>query len=154
GDSSAAPGTTWIYNNGGWLLLATAIERITGQPIEQVMWERLFEPIGMHNSLYAHNDVGFMANRGTQHVLTPGGGFERMSWGVGGHCGAGALISTVDDMLRWLKHMDTPRVGNAATWAAMRRPQSIANGTSTGYALGLIIDHYRGAEVLFHGGNA
>jgi len=36
-DVNAAPGAAWIYNNGGWLMLSVAIERITGQSLEDVL---------------------------------------------------------------------------------------------------------------------
>lgn len=32
--------------------------------------------------------------------------------------GEGGIVSTVNDMLLWLKHMSAPVVGREATWAA------------------------------------
>ena len=61
-DVNAAPGTAWIYNNGGWLILSTVVERITGQSLEQVLWERIFEPVGMHNTLLRRVDTDFLPN--------------------------------------------------------------------------------------------
>jgi hypothetical protein len=55
-------------------------------------------------------------------------------------------------MLRWMSHMDAPVVGSPATWAAMKTPWRLANHHSTGYGLGLFIDHYRGVETLWHAG--
>ena len=46
-DVHAAPGSAWIYNNGGWVLLTAVIERLTGQSFEEVMLSRVFEPLGM-----------------------------------------------------------------------------------------------------------
>jgi D-aminopeptidase len=153
-DVNAKPGTAWIYNNGGWLLLSVVIERISGQTLEQVMLERIFKPIGMSDSLLLRSDVDFVGNRGSQHVLKPAGGFERLSWGVDNFLGAGAVMSTVDDMLKWLAHMDAPSVGNEATWNLIKAPHHLQNGCSTGYGLGLMIDRYRGVDTLHHGGNA
>jgi len=39
-------------------------------------------------------------------------------------------------MLLWLTHMDAPTVGSVSTWEAIKTPQRLANGTSTGYGLG------------------
>jgi len=50
-DVNAAPNTTWIYNNGGWLILSVAIERITGHSLEEVLRTRIFEPIGMYDTM-------------------------------------------------------------------------------------------------------
>lgn len=66
--------------------------------------------------------------------------------------GAGGIASTVDDMLRWMKHMRTPVVGSAQTWQAMREPHRLGNGFVTGYGLGLAIGNYRGVETVSHNG--
>jgi D-aminopeptidase len=151
-DLNAAPGTAWTYNNGGFVLLSVVIERITGQTLEHVMWERIFEPLGMYDTLVRHWDTDFVANSSTPHHLNSAGFYERAYFGYD-YAGGGAIVSTVNDMLRWLAHMDTPRLGSAATWAAMKTPHRLANGTSSGYGLGLFIDRYRGVETLHHAGS-
>jgi hypothetical protein len=55
-------------------------------------------------------------------------------------------------MLRWLAHMDTPVVGSLANWALMKTPQTLTNGSSTGYGLGLLSGRHRGADILYHPG--
>ena len=153
-DVNVEPDTTWIYNNAGWLLLSRAIEKITGQTLEAVLWERIFRPLGMYDSLLLRRDTEFICNRGSQHVTNPAGGFERLYWGVDSHFGAGAIISTVDDMLRWMAHMEAPTVGGSETWSLMKTPHILSNGTSTGYGMGLFIDRYRGIETIHHPGSA
>jgi hypothetical protein len=83
---------------------------------------------------------------------TKDGRFERQYWAED-LSGAGSIVSTVNDMLRWMAHMDAPTVGTPATWTAMKTPQLLANGTSTGYALGLVSSPYRGIQTLHHAGN-
>jgi D-aminopeptidase len=153
-DVNAAPGTTWSYNNGGWLILGSTIERITGQPLEQVLRELVFEPVGMFDTLLRRSDRDLLPNSGAQHARNPVGHFEKLYWGLDNIFGAGAVVSTVDDMLRWAAHMDAPVVGNPATWAAMTTPPQLVNGASTGYGLGLVIDRYRGVQTISHAGNA
>ena len=153
-DVNAPPGLTWIYNNGGWLLLSLAIERISKASLEDVMWHRIFKPVGMYDSLLLRGDTSYIPNRASQHVVNKRGGFERMFWGLDNFLGAGAIVSTVDDMLRWLAHMDSPTVGTVATWDLMRTPLNLSNGTSTGYGLGLYSDHHRGVQTIHHAGNA
>lgn len=76
--------------------------------------------------------------------MTADGGY--LKYYLGNMAGEGGIISTIDDMLRWLKHIDAPMVGTVETWKLMRTPHVLANGTSTGYGLGLWIDKYRGAD--------
>lgn len=148
---NASPGKSWIYNNGGYSLLTSAIERITGKPLEQVLRERIFEPIGMYDTLLRRFDTDFVANSATTHMLNPQGKYERAYWGLD-FAGGGAMVSTINDMLRWLAHMDRPIVGNAASWTAMTTSQVLANGTATKYGLGLRIDDYRGVQTIHHAG--
>jgi len=153
-DTNAPPNSNWIYNNGGWLLLSVAIERITGQTLEQVLHECVFEPVGMFDTALLRSDTTFVPNRGSQHVVNPAGGFERMYWGVENFLGAGAVISTIDDMLKWLKHMASPSIGTAESWSLMLAPQRLTTGCEARYGFGLMIDNYRGALTVHHAGNA
>lgn len=41
------PGTKFEYSNAGYGVLGCLIEKVTGKPWEQVLRERLFEPLGM-----------------------------------------------------------------------------------------------------------
>jgi D-aminopeptidase len=148
---NAAPGTRWIYSNGGFELVRAVIERITGRRLEEVMRERLFGPLGMSDTLLHRSwDGDFLPNRAAAHALSATGRYEKWTWFE--IVGAGGILSTIDDMLRWMAHMDEPFVGNAETWAAIKAPQTLSNGTSTGYGLGLFTTRYRGVETLHHAG--
>lgn len=151
GDVDFAPGTRWSYNNGGYMLLSVAIERIAGEPLADVLAKRIFAPIGMNDTILRPWDSDFVPNSATLHMVDRHGRYTRDYMGME-ISGAGGLVSTMDDMLRWLKHMDAPVVGSAETWQAMKAPQRLANGSSTGYGLGLINASYRGLETLQHSG--
>jgi D-aminopeptidase len=150
-DLNAAPGTIWSYNNGAYLMLSAVIERITGQTLEEVLSERVFKPVGMKDTLLRRWDTDFLPNSATLHMTNLAGDFEKSYLGTA-LAGDGGVVSTVDDMLLWLAHMDAPVVGTVATWKAMRTAQKLANGTSSGYGLGLIVNDYRGIGTLSHGG--
>jgi D-aminopeptidase len=153
-DVNAPPGTRWIYSNGGYLILTAVIERITGGSLEDVLRERIFDPIGMSETMLHRSDTEFLANSASLHAPSSSGGFARSSFLNMEWAGEGGIVSTIDDMLLWLAHMDAPKVGAAATWHSMRTPLRLANGTSTGYSLGLVAGRYRGIDVLSHPGGA
>jgi len=151
-DPVAKPGITWRYNNGVYGMLSAALERIADRPLEEIMRDRIFEPTGMFDTLLRRWDTDFVPNSATLHMSsTPPGDFEKSYLGFA-LVGEGGICSTVDDMLRWLAHMDAPTVGNAATWRAIKAPQRLNNGTSTGYGLGLMTDNYRGVDTIYHSG--
>lgn len=150
-DVDFAPGTSWAYNNGGYVLLTAAIERLAGEPLDEVLRKRIFEPVGMHDTMLRRWDTDFVPNSATLHFRTPTGAFTRDYMGSE-ISGAGGMVSTMDDMLRWLRHMDAPVVGSADSWKLMREPQRLRNGTTTVYGLGLVSVPYRGVETVSHGG--
>ncbi len=43
------PGERWLYNTGSYVL-GVLITRVTGQPLESFFRERIFEPLGMHDT--------------------------------------------------------------------------------------------------------
>lgn len=150
-DVDFQPGTHWSYNNGGYMLLSTAIERITGEPLEDVLRKRIFEPVGMYDTLLRRWDSDFTPNSATLHMVNRQGRYSRDYMGME-ISGAGGMVSSMDDMLRWLKHMDAPFVGSVETWKTMTAPHRLTSGVSTGYGLGLMSIPYRGIETLSHGG--
>ena len=106
-DVDTAAGTSWSYNNGAYVLLTAAIERITGESLETVLRERIFEPVGMHDTMLRRSDNDFVANSAALHFRTAEGRFTRDYMGSE-ISGPGGIVSTMDDMLRWLRHMDDP----------------------------------------------
>jgi D-aminopeptidase len=150
-DVEFGPGTSWSYNNGGYVLLTAAIEAIAGASLDTLLRERIFVPLGMYDTLLRRWDTNFLPNSATLHFRLPDGRFTRDYMGTE-ISGAGGMVSTMDDLLRWLKHMDAPVIGSAESWRLMREPQRLTSGGSTGYGFGLVLDRYRGVETISHGG--
>lgn len=50
------PGERFSYSGEGFLYLQKAVERITDKPLEQIMKELVFEPLGMKDSSYLWQD--------------------------------------------------------------------------------------------------
>jgi D-aminopeptidase len=150
-DINFEAGAAWCYNNGAYFMLSAVIERITGRSLAENLRSRIFEPLSMWDTTLRSYDSDFLPHSATLHTTGASGGFEKNYMGaeLGG---AGGIVSTVDDQLRWLAHMDAPRVGSAATWSVMKTAQALVNGTSTGYGLGFIHAPYRGVETLSHAG--
>ena len=152
GDVNSEPGTAWAYSSGGYLMLSTAIERITNRPLEDVLRESIFAPLGMYDTLLRRWDTDFVPNSATLHMTRTDGTFEKSYLGTA-LAGEGGMVSTVNDMLRWLVHIQSPTIGRPETWDLMKASQQLRNGTMTGYGLGLISGSYRGFDTLSHPGN-
>jgi len=148
-----APGEKMMYNNGGYHLLSLAIERVSGMTFEQFLKERIFEPLGMLDTLSVPSDFEIHRGVATMHVAQPDGSYRRGIFPSEEVKGEGAIISTVDDMLRWLLHLRGPRtVGSENGWQQMLAPARLNNGMFSTYSLGLLLEKYRGIDVIHHGG--
>jgi D-aminopeptidase len=147
-----APGTAMIYNNGGYHLVSIAIERIGGAPFEQQLKTRLFDVVGMPDTASIPSDHDITPGIATMHV--PGrNGWRRGLFPSEEVRGEGAIVSTIDDMLRWMAHLRTRDLfGSPETWAALTELPRYVDGSLGGYALGLMVDSYRGLRAVHHAG--
>jgi CubicO group peptidase (beta-lactamase class C family) len=103
-----APGKHWHYSNTGYDLLGHLAEHIGGKPLDRILAERLFSPLGMSRSrgalkaadrlVYAQGyepaDLSIPFLRGTP--LRPAAWVDSTS-------AAGSTASTAADMIRYLQ---------------------------------------------------
>jgi len=153
GDVNFAPGEMMLYNNGGYHMLSLVIERVSGMPFERFLEERIFTPLGMVDTKSVPSDFEIHRNMATLHVAQPDGSWRRGIFPTEEVRGEGAMVSTIDDMLRWLAHLRGPHtVGSDAAWAQMVTPTRLNNASVNPYALGLMVHDYRGVQVIHHAG--
>ncbi len=153
-DSSFEPGTRFAYSNSGYNLLSIVIERLSGRSWGEFMEERVFAPLGMSATTLLASDLDIVPNMAGLHMQAPEGKWRRGIYPSDELLGAGGMISTVDDMLRWAAHLRSghKKVGSAATWSRMLQPQTFPNGSGHCYALGLHLDEHRGVKTIHHAG--
>jgi D-aminopeptidase len=148
-----APGEAMIYNNGGYNLISIAIERVGGAPFEQQLKARLFDPVGMPDTASVPTDNDIIPGVATFHMPRRGGRWRRGLVWTEELRGEGAIVSTVDDMLRWMAHLRArDRFGSSSTWAQLTELPRNADGRLGGYALGLGVGKYRGLDIVQHSG--
>ena len=154
-EANFAPGTNMVYCNSGYHLLSLVIEKLGGLAFEEFLQQRIFTPLGMPDTRSVPSDFELHPGVATLHVPRPlreGGGWRRGIFPTEEIRGEGAMISTIDDMLRWLGHLRAPTIGSAASWQQMLTPTRLDNGLVNPYALGLMRHRYRGVEVIHHPG--
>lgn len=59
GDPEFKPGTDWSYSNTNYILTGWIIEAVTGRAHEDVMQERIFDPLGMVSTHYEPDRFDF-----------------------------------------------------------------------------------------------
>lgn len=149
-----APGERMAYSNSGYFLLTLVTERVSGQSWEAFMTARVFAPLGMFATALLRSDMEIVPNMATLHMPQADGSWRRGIYPTDELLGSGGMISTVDDMLIWARHLRSAQktVGSAATWAKMLEKPAFASGQQTTYCLGLAVDRHRGVEIIHHAG--
>jgi CubicO group peptidase (beta-lactamase class C family) len=144
------PGHGMSYCNGGYLLLALMIERIGGRPFERHLHEQFFAPLRMDATAVQRRQVP--VPRGVADSYLPcEGGWQRGAPFSEDFTGDGAMVSSVDDLLRWAAWLRGAE--GAPLLAAMGTRTLLANGHEVDYGLGLIHEVWRGQRILQHGGS-
>jgi D-aminopeptidase len=147
-----AAGEGQIYCNGTYHALSIVIERVAGVPFEDFLKTRIFEPLGMHDTLSVRNAAQMVPRMAAAHIPVSTGGWQNPPIDSD-LLGDGGIISSIDDMLKWIAHLNGPKlVGTEKTWQELLRPVTLANGSTSTYALGLKRHCYRGVEVIHHSG--
>ncbi|MDP9140418.1 MAG: beta-lactamase family protein [Pseudomonadota bacterium] len=148
-----APGERMIYCNNGYHLLSLLVQRVSGMTLAEFLKQRVFEPLAMNQTALLPSDMTMTAGIASFHLAQADGSFRRGIYPSEELLGSGGMISTIDDMLRWLAHLRSPTVvGTARIWAQMLERPRYSSGAIGDYCLGLIREQYRGVEIVHHAG--
>jgi len=154
------PGARYLYTNSGWILAAQIVYRLTGKTLAQFAEERIFGPLGMHDTRYLADATTIIPNGAEGYAPRSGGGFRvARSTYDGAIVGAGAVHTTIEDFGRWLNNYDVAAVGGRDILETMTTATTLNDGSpatsgrSQAYALGLSVGTLRGLRVVSHGGS-
>jgi CubicO group peptidase (beta-lactamase class C family) len=124
-------GEGFRYSNSGYLVLASIIEMVTGRTYGQAVKERIFDPLGMTHSGFAMDNI---SSKGYWHDKV------EPSYKLGNVAGAGGIISTTEDLLKWDEALYTDKLLPADKIKALFEPRSEYADWDAYYGYGWMID--------------
>jgi CubicO group peptidase (beta-lactamase class C family) len=146
-----APGAEYVYSNGGYIVAAELVERVTRQALNVFCTEQLFGPRGMKDTRWRDDFTAVIPHRATGYAPRPAGGW-RIDLPYSNLIGNGGLLTTVGDLLRWTGSLD----GATGEWGRVVRelqtPLKLNDGRPLVYGLGLTVETDGGGEEISHGG--
>jgi len=147
-----APGTQYQYSNTGYAVAGAIVEKITGQPLMELMHQRIFDPLGMKS--VRDINLGRLDPTDAWGYLRYTLGPPRLApkEGAGWLFAAGELAMTAEDLARWDLALLDGKLLAPASFNAMSTTRVLVNGTSTNYGLGLDVHMESGRRVLGHSG--
>ena len=117
-----APGTKTFYSNTNTILLGMVVEQVTGKPIQDVLQEQIFEPLGLDGTIFP-TDASFPEPHARGYTLQgvdDGVPVETTDWNPSWGWTAGSIISDLDDLLIWSESLATGDGLLAPEWQEQR----------------------------------
>ncbi|HEV7612380.1 MAG TPA: serine hydrolase domain-containing protein [Steroidobacteraceae bacterium] len=146
-----APGRQYLYSDTNYFLLSLVVRRVSGETLREFARRRIFVPLGMRSTHFHDDHRMIVPRRATGYAPRPGGGFD-IDMSNFEQLGDGSIMTTVEDLARWDRNFETPVVGDKRAVALLQEPGVRTDGSQTPYAMGLILDEYRGVARVQHTG--
>jgi CubicO group peptidase (beta-lactamase class C family) len=140
-----ALGEKYAYSNSGYYLLGLIVERASGKPYADFLRENIFAPLGMKQTGY-DDPVRIIRNRAAGYARTSDGLVNAAPISMSTAYAAGALYSTVEDLLLWDQALYTEKLVSRKSLDEAFTP--FKSNYGYGWSIGKRFDR----QVIAHGG--
>lgn len=136
-------GKNYRYCNTGFLLLGMVIERVTDQPVAQLLRSRFFEPLGMTRT-FAGSDEEIEGEFATNWVAAYNGQPEQDLSGIDKTAQlslawtAGYIVSTPEDLATWSHALYRGKLLSQVSMTKMLQMRTWSDGTRYGLGTGQV----------------
>ncbi len=145
------PGTQWNYSNSAYVLVGAVIEAASGMPWHEYLQRTFFTPLGMRHTGYGA-DPRFAAMQVDGYTENDGAVAPMGILSMTQPHAAGAIVSSVDDLLIWNRALHEGRVLSNPIYTQMITPQGVAAEPQFSYGFGIGPRNVRGVGTLQHTG--
>jgi D-alanyl-D-alanine carboxypeptidase len=143
-----SPGSEYQYSNSGYYLLGVIIERTSGRSYEQFLRETFFQPLGLTHTSYC----GATSPSPSGTILLAGSVIPIPAAHMSLVGAAGALCSTVGDLIRWNTALANGIAVSSASYDRMIG-QGVRIGLGLHYGFGLVVDRRGPFLSIWHNGS-
>ncbi|QDK83077.1 beta-lactamase family protein [Spirosoma sp. KCTC 42546] len=145
------PGRSFSYSNTNYMVLASIIEKVTGQSYEAFIHKTIFEPLGMHQTFVAttkndsinhHRTAGYQWNR-----RIPKDYYDDV-------VGDKGIYSTTGDLFRWYRALNGDCLLPKKMLAEAFIPRSFERkgAKNYGYGFRMMLNDTNQPEYIYHSG--
>lgn len=159
------PGTKWLYSNTAYAILASIVEKESGEPFPTFLSKRIFTPLSMsrtriYNTRRSLKDTipnyayGFLYNDSTKKYQMPDSmpGMDFVYY-LDGIFGDGVVNSTTADLLKWDRSVKTHRLLSETSQAEMLKGQALMDTANKWYyGFGVGIQKTDSGDIIAHSG--
>lgn len=170
-EQAASLRSAWIYNNMMYVVAGEIVEQVSGMPLPDFVRQRIFEPLGMEDSVFTRSDVlRTSGNVAGAHVYVDGEPRAVEPYRSTSPLGAAGIHSSASDMTKWLTFLLNEGQANGRqllepeTLAELLEPQIFAADAAYpaakeadphffGYGFGWFVQDYEGRLLAMHTGS-
>ncbi len=145
------PGSEFKYNNSGYFLLGLIIEKVSGSSYETFLQKNIFDKADMRSSYY-DTHAPIIKNRATGYDGSDGDYTNALHISMDWPYAAGALMSTVGDLLKWNSALHDGKLISKTTLAKAFVDYDLPDGKTTHYGFGWVLSKLYGSESYEHNG--
>jgi CubicO group peptidase (beta-lactamase class C family) len=153
-DLNFAPGSTHVYSNTGYNILAAVVARVSGKSFRAFCDERIFAPLGMSSTHFHDDHTEIVPNRAESYRIGPDGRPRHVTSNLTA-LGSSSLFTTILDLAKWINHLHSPseKLGGQKVVTRLHEQGKLNSGETIAYAWGQSIGEYRGARMVSHTGS-
>ncbi len=159
-DLNMETGSAFGYCNTNYFLLAEIVHRVSGMTFSDFTNQQIFAPLEMKNTWFCDDYERVVKNRAESYELVRGR-YQHKSL-LESSPGPSNLLTTAEDLCKWVLNFEKPIVGNPKILEAFNTPSTldngkkaifrIADGDTIFYAKGQNVSKFKG-KYLGHGGH-
>lgn len=138
------PGTKYSYSNGGFILLAMIVEKVSGMSLHNFLEDNVFKPLGMNNTVVYDSDYKLNKRVKGYNLYDYEDDYKFFTTGAGG------IYSTVEDLFKWDQALYTNKLVSSVTLEEAFTPYRLVDNSFTEYGFGWVIVHEE--NIVSHGG--
>ena len=142
------PGSSYRYSNSGYALLALIVERASGRTFATFLRERIFQPLGMSNTVAYEEGISTVSNRAFGHTQEQGRWNRTDQSQTSAVLGDGGIYSSIDDLAKWDAALYDGRLLRPSSLQAAFTPATHTDDPEVEYGFGWRIT----GETLWHSG--
>jgi CubicO group peptidase (beta-lactamase class C family) len=163
------PGTRWSYSNSGYVTLGLVVAKVSGEPFQDFLRDRIFVPLRMNNTLAYVKGTNEVPDRAYGHSKDGNRFVQTDQSSTSATLGDGGVYSNIDDLTKWddaLAHHTLLSAGemepaltavklpdgSTPTWSSDPGDSDPLAGKPVLYGFGWFLDDYRGTKRMWHYG--
>lgn len=146
------PGAQYMYSDTNYFLLGLIAQRVTGKPLDNLLREMIFDPLGMSHTSLRTDRWALVPHKAWPYSIEDGK--PQLFINAEEPLGDGGIFSTVGDLALWERNFDDAKVGGTHIIDEMQEVRPLNDGSANDYAAGLYLRTYHGLRMIEHSGTS